>query len=205
MSADKLQAVHEALADVFNDSNLSATSTETSHTAFDHETLSEAFSEPHLNVAKTEQSFARFDHAALTGMFGELPTGRPSPTSFDQAFAEILSERPPLASGTQQRRPGFNHQGFAEILSEPPPVSTNTKPSQPSFDHQALAEMLAESRADPINPQTSPLSFDTESSSSSAPFSGQIEHEEPVAEAFTASPPTNAEGARPPTSKVVTG
>jgi len=50
--------------------------------------------------------------------------------------------------------------------------------------------------ADPINPPTSPLSF--HSSSSSAPFSGQMEHEEPVAKAFTASPPTNAEGARPP-------
>ena len=71
MSADKLQAVREALADVFNELNLNATGTETSHAAFDHETLSEAFSEPHLNVANTEQSFARFDHAALTGIFGE--------------------------------------------------------------------------------------------------------------------------------------
>ena len=101
MSADKLQAVREALADVFNESNLNATGTETSHAAFDHETLSEAFSEPHLNVANTEQSFARFEHAALTGMFGEPSTEKPSPTSFDQSFAEILSERPPLASNTQ--------------------------------------------------------------------------------------------------------
>ena len=106
-----------------------------------------------------------------------------------------------LRATHNQPRPGFDHQGFAEILSEPPPVSTNTKPSQPSFDHQALAEMLTELRADPINPPTSPLSFDTEFSSSSAPFSGQIEHEEPVAKAFTASPPTNAEGARPPRAK----
>ena len=162
MSADKLEAVREALADVFNESNLNATSTETSHAAFDHKTLSEAFSEPHLNVANTEQSFARFEHAALTGMFGEPSTEKPPPTSFDQSFADLLSERPPLASDTHQPRPGFDHQGFAEILSEPPPVSTNTKPSQPSFDHQALAEMLTESRADPINPPTSPLSFDTE-------------------------------------------
>ena len=177
MSADKLQAVHEALADVFNESNLNATGTETSHAAFDHETLSEAFSEPQLNVANTEQSFARFDHAALTGIFRESfptsPTEGPSPTSFDQAFAEILSE--------------------------PPPISTNIKPSQPSFDHQALAEMLSELRADPINPQTSPLSFDTESSS--APFPGQIDHEEPVAKAFAVAPPTNAESARPPRAK----
>jgi hypothetical protein len=201
MGADKLQAVHEALADVFNESNLNVTGTENSHAAFDHETLSEAFSEPHLNVANTEQSFARFDHAALTGMFGESPTERPAPTSFDQTFADLLSERPPLASDTQQPRPGFDHQGFAEILSEPPTVSTNTKPSQPSFDHQALAEMLTESRADPVNPPTSALSFDTESSSSSAPFSGQIKQEEPVAKGFTASPPTNAEGARPPRAK----
>jgi len=199
MSADKLQAVHEALADVFNESNLNATGTEASHAAFDHKTLSEAFSEPHLNVANT--SFARFEHAALTGMFGEPSTERPSPTGFDQSFAEILSERPPLSSNTQSLPPGFDHQAFAEILSEPPPVSTNTKPSQPSFDHQALAEMLTESRADPINPPTSPLSFDTDSSSSSAPFSGQIEQVEPAPKAFTASSPTNAEGARPPRAK----
>src|SRR4051812_3663276 len=200
MSADKLEAVREALADVFNESNLNATSTETSHAAFDHKTLSEAFSEPHLNVAHTEQSFARFEHAALKGMFGEPSTEKPPPTSFDQSFADLLSGRSPLASDTHQPRPGFDHQGFAEILSEPLPVSTNTKPSQPSFDHQALAEMLTESHADPIDPPTSPLSFQ-ESSSSSAPFSGQMEHEEPVAKAFTASPPTNAEGARPPRAK----
>src|SRR3954470_3912786 len=201
MSADKLEAVREALADVFNESNLNATSTETSHAAFDHKTLSEAFSEPHLNVAHTEQSFARFEHAALTGMFGVPSTEKPPPTSFDQSFADLLSGRPPLASDTQQPRPGFDHEGFAEILSEPPTVSTNTKPSQPSFDHQALAEMLTESHADPVNPPTSTLSF--HSSSSSAPFSGQMEHEEPVAKAFTASPPTDAESARPPRAKLL--
>lgn len=194
MSADKL----EALADVFNEANLNATSTETSHAAFDHNTLSEAFSEPHLNVANTERSFARFEHAALTGMFGEPSTEKPSPISFDQSFADLLSGRPPLASDTHQPRPGFDHQGFAKILCEPPTVSTNTKPSQPSFDHQALAEMLTESRADPVNPPTSALSFDTESSSSSAPFSGQMKQEKPVAKAFAASPPTNVERARPP-------
>ena len=73
MSADKLQAVHEALADVFNELNLNATSTETSQAAFDHKTLSEAFSEPHLNVASTEQSLAGFDHAALTVIFATYP------------------------------------------------------------------------------------------------------------------------------------
>ena len=177
MSADKLQAVHEALAAVFNESKLNATGTETSYAAFDNETLSEAFSEPQLNVANTEQSFARFNHAALTGIFREsFPTSStegPSPTSFDQAFAEILRE--------------------------PPPISTNIKPSQPSFDHQALAEMLSELRADPINPQMSPLSFDTESPS--APFSGQTDHEEPVVKAFAVAPSTNAEGARPQRAK----
>ncbi|WP_426527894.1 hypothetical protein [Bradyrhizobium sp. McL0615] len=196
MSADKLEAVREALADVFDESNLDATNTETSDAAFDHKTLSEAFSEPHLNAGNTEQSF---EHAALAGMFGEPSTEKPPPASFDQSFAEILSERPPHARDIHQPRPGFDHQGFAEILSEPPPVSTNTKPSQPSFDHKALAEMLTDSRADPMNPPTSPLSFHMESSS--ATFSGQMEHEEPVAKAFTASPPTNAEGARPPRAK----
>lgn len=174
MSADKLQAVHEALADAFNESNLNATGTENSHPSLDHETLSKAFSEPHLNAVNTVQSFPRFDHAALMEVFSEplpiSPTERPSPASFDQAFAEILNERPPN--------------------------STNTKPPQPSFDHQALAEMLTELRADPVNPQMSPLSFDTESSS--APFSGQIDHEEPVAKAFAVAQSTNAESARQP-------
>jgi len=135
MSADKLEAVHEALADVFNESNLNPTSTETSHAAFDHKTLSEAFSEPHLNVAHTEQSFARFEHAALKGMFGEPSTGKPPPTSFDQSFADLLSGRPPLASNTHQPRPGFDHQGFAEILSEPPRF-------RPTQNHHNLASTI---------------------------------------------------------------
>ena len=116
MSSDKLQAVHEALANVFNESNLNATGTDTSHAAFDHETLSEAFSEPHLKAANTEQSFARFDYAALTGIFSEPPTERPSPTSFDPEFAEMLSERPPLSSNTQPPRPGFDDQAFADDI-----------------------------------------------------------------------------------------
>src|SRR6187455_1314681 len=118
MSEDKLEAGSEALADVFSESNLNATRTETSHAAFDHKTLSEAFSKPHLNVANTDQSFALFEHAALKGMFGEPSTEKPPLTSFEQSFADILSERPPLASDTHQRRPDFDHQGFAEILSE---------------------------------------------------------------------------------------
>src|SRR6476659_2795194 len=100
MSADKLEAVREALADVFNESNLNATCTETSHAAFDHKTLSEAFSEPHLNVANTEQSFARFEHAALAEMFGEPSTEKPRPTSFDQSFSDLLSGPHPIASDT---------------------------------------------------------------------------------------------------------
>lgn len=198
MSADKLEEVREALAEVFNGSNRNATSTETSHPAFDHKALSKAFSEPHLNVANTEQSFAR-EHAALAGMFGEPSAGKP-PTSFDQTFANLLSGRSPPTSDTRPR-PGFDHEGFAEIFSAPSAVSTNTKPLQPSFDHQALAEMLTEPHADPINPPTSPLSFDAEPSSSSAPFSGQIEHGEPVANAPTAPPPTNADDPRPPRAK----
>ena len=203
MSADKLQAVHEALADAFNESNPNATGIENSHPAFDHETLSEAFSEPHLNAANTEQSFARFDHAAFTGIFREpiqiSPSEEPSPTSFDQAFAEILSERTPLSSNTQPSRPNFDQQAFSEILSNPPPISTNRKPPQPSFDHQALAEMLTELGADPIKPQMAPLSFDVESSS--ARFSGQIDHEEPAAKAFAVAPSTSAESAPPRRAK----
>ena len=203
MSADKLQAVHEALADAFNESNLNAAGTENSHPAFDHETLSEAFSKPHLNAANTEQSFARFDHAALTGIFSDpiriSPAEKTSPPSFDQAFAEVLSEHSSLSSNTQPSPPNFDQQAFSEILSDPPPISTNTKPSQPSFDHQALAEMLTELRADPINPQMSPLSFDAESSS--APYSGQIDQEEPMAKAFAVAQSTTAESARPPRAK----
>jgi hypothetical protein len=136
MSADKLQAVHDAFADPFEESNSNASGTATT---LDHETLSEAFSEPRPNAVNEDPSFARFDHAALTGILGESRNERPSSTSFDQAFSEALSERSPLSSNTQSQRPGFDHQAFAELLSGPPPISTNKNVSQPSFDHQALA------------------------------------------------------------------
>lgn len=195
MSLDKLQAVHEAFANVFNQSNLNATGTAAPQAAFDHETLSEAFSESHPKAANTEQSFARFDYEALTGIFSETPT-ETSPTSFDPEFPEMLSERPPRSSNTQPPRPGFDDQAFADLLSEPPPVSTNTRPPQPSFDHQALAEMLTELSADPISPQMSPPGYDTDPSS--APVPGQFDHEEPKAKAFAVAPPTNAENVREP-------
>jgi hypothetical protein len=194
MSSDKLQAVHEALANVFNQSNLNATGTAASHAAFDHETLSKAFSEAHPKAANTEHSFARFDYEALTGIFSETPTDRPSPTSFDPEFSDLLSERSPLSSNTRPSRPGFDDQAFADLLNEPPSVSTNTRPPQPSFDHQALAEMLSELSADPISPQMSSPGYDTDPSS--APVLGQIDHEEPKANAFEVAPPTNAENAR---------
>lgn len=199
MSADKFQSVHEALADVFNASNPNATGTASSHTAFDHDTLSEAFNEPRPNEAGTDLSLARLDHATLTGMFSE-PSSEIQ-TTFDDASAEILSERSQLATDTPAPQPGFDHEMVAEILTEPPTISANTKPPQPSFDHQALAEMLTEARADPIDPPTSPLSFDTEPSSSSALFSSQVQQSRPATRAFAASPLTNAEGARPPKAK----
>ena len=196
MSSDKLQAVHEALANVFNQSNLNAAGTASSHTALDHETLAKAFSESDPKAANTEHSFARFDYEALTGIFSETPTDRPSSTSFDPDFSDVLSERSPLSSHPRPPRPGFDDQAFADLLSDPPPVSTNTRQQQPSFDHQALAEMLAELSADPIGPQMSSHGYDTDPSSEPAP--GQIDREEPKAKAFAAAPPTNAESARQP-------
>ena len=73
MSADKLQAVHEALADAFNESNLNAVGTENSRTSFDHETLSEVLSGSRLNSASPVHSFARFDHAALMELLANRP------------------------------------------------------------------------------------------------------------------------------------
>ena len=196
MSSDKLQAVHEALANVFNQSNLNATGTAASQAAFDHETLSEAFSESHPKAANTEHSFARFDYEALTGIFSETPTDRPSPTSFDPEFSDTLSERSPLSSNTNPPRRGFDDQAFADLLSEAPPVSANKRPPQPSFDHQALAEMLTELSADPISPHMSSPGYDTDPSS--APVPRQIDQEEPKAKAIAVAPPTSEESARQP-------
>lgn len=193
MSADKFQSVHEALADVFNAPHPNATDTGSSHTAIDHETLSEAFSEPRPNEVGTHRSLARLDHATLAGMFSE-PSSEIQ-TTFDEAFSEILSERPQLATDTQVPRPGFDHEMVAEMLTERPTISANTKPSQPSFDHQALAEMLTEARADPMDPPTYPLNFDTEPPSSSALFSSQVQQARPATQAFAASALTTAEGA----------
>ena len=192
MSADKLEALREALAEVFNESSLNATCTKTSHAAFDHKTLSEAFSESHLNVANPEQSFEGLEHAVLAGMFAEPSTVKPLPTSFDQSFADLLSQRPSLASDTHQPPPEFDQQGLAQILGELSTISANPKPAQPSFDHQALAEILTELRSDPVNPPTAPLGLDTKSSSPSAV--NQIQPKELEARTFTAA-------ARPPRAK----
>lgn len=201
MSADKLQAVHEALADVFNEPNLNAMGKETSHASFDRETLSEAFSEPRLD--NTEHSFARFDHAALTGIFNEaLPTSsieRLPQTNFDQAFAEILSEPPSLSSNAESSQPNFDQQALSEMLSKSPPVSTNTRPPQPSFDHQALAEMLTESRADPIDTPIARPSFETDSPS--APLAGGVDRGNPLAKPSKAASSTNMESARQPRAR----
>ncbi|WP_426527858.1 hypothetical protein [Bradyrhizobium sp. McL0615] len=194
MSADKLQAVHEAIADIFNEPNLNAVGTENLTATFYQETISEAFSKSRPNAANTKNSFAQFDHAALTGIFNDAlptsPTERLSPTSFDQAFAEILSERPSLSSNAQSSRAHFGQQAHSEMLSKPP-VSTHTRPPQPSFDHQALAEILTESRADPIDPQMSRPSYDA--NSLSEPFLGRTDHGEPQANPSTVASSTNAE------------
>jgi hypothetical protein len=195
MSADKLQAVHEALADVFKEPNRNAVGKETSHTTFDQEALSVAFGGSRLSTASPEHSFTRFDHAALTGIFNETlstpSTERLSPNSFDQAFGETLNVRPPQSDNTQ-----FPQQALSEMSDKPPPVSTNTRPAQPSFDHQALAEMLAESRADPIDLQLSRTGYDT--GSPTAPFLGRNDHGEQQAPPSTDTSPTNTESERSP-------
>src|SRR5437899_1866612 len=174
MSTDKLQAVHEALADVFSESPLISTDTEPPHPVFDHEALSDIFSEPHLISANPEHPFRIVDHAALAGIF---------------------SEAIPISTNTKPSSPSFDHQALAEILSKQPPTSTNTKSSPPSFDHQGLAEALSELRLVPINPELSPLSFDT--GSSFVPSSDQLDNEEPVAKTVAVASSTNAEDARP--------
>ena len=200
MSTDKLQAVHEALANVFSESPLISTDTEPSHPVFGNEALSDIFSEPHLISANTEDPFRIIDRAALTGMFGEpIPIStntKPSSPNFDhQALAKILSEPPATSTHTKPSRPSFDHPALAEILSEQPPTSTNTKSSPPSFDHQGLAEALSELRLVPNNPELSPLSFDT--GSSSVPSSDQRDNEEPLAKTVAVASSTNAEDARP--------
>jgi hypothetical protein len=172
MSAEKLQAVHEALSKMFSESPLISTHTEPSRPVFDDEALSEIFSEPHPVSTNTEKPSPIFDHAALAGIF---------------------SEPLPISTDTKPSPPSFDHQALAETLSEFPPISTNTRLSPPSFDHQALADILSELPPVPINPELSPLSFDT--GSSSAPFSGQLDSEEPVAKAVAVASSTN-EGAR---------
>ena len=192
MSADKLQAVHEALADLFNKPNSNVVSTETSNASFDREALSEALSKHHPHAVNAEYSFARFDHAALTGIFNEIPPTSATERSsdFNQAFAEILSENPPLSSNAQSAQPDFDQRALSETLGKPSSVSSNPSPPQPSFDHQALAEMLAGSRADPIDPQISRSGYNAEPAS--APLLDRFES--PAASSAIA-PPASAESA----------
>jgi hypothetical protein len=230
MSTDKLQAVHEAIADVFNDSPPISTDAGPSHPVFDHETLSEIFSKPHLISANTERSSHIFDHATLAGIFSEplpiLTNTKPSIPSFDQqALAGILHEVPPTSTNTKSLIPSFEHQALAEFLSEPPPTSTDTKQSPPSFDHQALAEMLSEPPLTSTNSKPSPASFDHEAltetlselhpvpinpqksprgfdtGSSSGPHAGQLDNGEPAAKTVAVAPSTNAESERPQRAK----
>ena len=89
MSRDKIQALEEALAEVF--------------------------SEPHLisNNTNPEQSSPVLDHTALAGIFSEpLPfstSATPSPPSLDhQALAEIFSERLPVSIDPQPSSLSFD-------------------------------------------------------------------------------------------------
>ena len=175
MTTDKLQALHEALTDVFSESPLTSTDTEAS-SPFDHEAISEIFSGPHPLSAGTGPSSA-IDHVALAGIF---------------------SERVPTSTSTRSSPPGFDHQALAKILSEPLPTPADTRTSPPSFDQQSL-ETLSELQPVPFNPRLSPRSFD--SGSSSATFSGPRENEEPAARTAAITPSTNAESAQPQQAK----
>lgn len=201
MTTDKLQALHEALTDVFSESPLTSTDTEAS-SPFDHEAISEIFSGPHPLSASTGPSSA-IDHVALAGIFSErVPTStstRSSPPGFDHhALAGVLSEAPPTSTNARPSPPGFDHQALAKILSEPLPTPADMRTSPPSFDQQSL-ETLSELHPVPFNPRLSPRSFD--SGSSSATFSGPRENKEPAARTAAITPSTNAESAQPQQAK----
>src|SRR6267378_2282492 len=96
MSTDKIQALDEALAEIF--------------------------SQPHLISTNTGQSSPIFDHAALAGICSEpLPIStntKPSPPSFDhQALAEIFSELPPVPINPQTSPLSFDTGSSSPALS----------------------------------------------------------------------------------------
>ena len=190
MSTDKIQALEDALAEVFSEPHLISTNT------------------------NTEQSSPIFDHAALAGIFSEpLPfstSTTPSPPGFDhQAFAEIFSEHPPVSIDPQPSPLSF------DTWSSSPPLFgqlDNGEPAEktvavaPSTNAQSArpqrAESLLAKLRNVFSIKAEPPSSSIEKDSSPPSLSAQPQKLELMAKAILAASPTDAESVRPLQAKL---
>lgn len=199
MTADKLQTLHEDLADVFAESPLISPHTEASHHTFDREALSGIFREHRQVLSETNPSRPDAGHEALSEIFSDphriSSDKEPSRLASDrEALSELFNEHHPISTGAEPSSSIFDDVALAKLFSEPLPVSANTEPSPAGFDHRVLAEVLNEPRPVRIDPQPSPISLDT--ASSSEPLPAQPDNGEPVAPIVAVASSTNADGAR---------
>lgn len=199
MTADKLQTLHEDLADAFAESPLISPHTEASHHTFDREALSGIFREHRQVLSETDPSRPDAGHEALSEIFSDphriSSDKEPSRLASDrEALSELFNEHHPISTGAEPSSSIFDDVALAKLFSEPLPVSANTEPSPAGFDHRVLAEVLNEPPPVPIDPQPSPISLDT--ASSSEPLPAQPDNGEPVAPIVAVASSTNMDGAR---------
>src|SRR5437879_565873 len=119
MSTDKIQALEEALAEVFSEPHVISTNTEQSSPIFDHAALAEIFSEPLSLSTSTTPSPPSFDHQALAEIFSERPPVSIDPQSSPFSF-DTWSLPPPLFGQLDNGEP------VAKTVAGAPSTSTET-------------------------------------------------------------------------------
>jgi hypothetical protein len=187
MSTDKIQALEEALAEVFSEPYLISTNTNTEQSSpvFDHAALAGIFSEPLPFSTSTTPSPPSFDHQALAEMFSEPPLvsidPQPSPLSFD-----TWSSSPPLFGQLDNGEPE------AKAVAVAP--STNAESARPQRAESLLAKLR-----NVFSIKAEPPSSSIEKDSS--PPSLTAQKLELMANAILAASPIDTESVRPQQTK----
>jgi hypothetical protein len=172
MSTDKIEALDQALAEIFKVSHLIPTRTEPDLPDFDREALAEIFSEPRPICTSTEPSPPQFDYKLLAEVFSGPPPvlidPQPPPLNIDEVSS------PPLFGEPDNKQPATN------IVEECPLSSAESERSQRAESLLAKIRHIFSTKAETL-PST-----DNGSSSISSP--GQLQETAPVSKAIAPAP-----------------
>jgi hypothetical protein len=177
MSTDKIEALDQALAEIFNESHLISTKTEPNLPDFDREALARIFSEPLPIFNNAEPSPPHFDYQLLAEIFSGPPSVLVDPQRSPLNIDEMSS--PPLFGESDNKQPAAN------IVEKCPSSSAENERSQRTESLLAKIRHIFSTKA-----ETLPSSTDNGSSSVSSP--GQLHETKPAAKANAPAPQTNA-------------